>query len=317
MRRAPRMSSALIWRRRLPALVAVALFLAVTLVGLQRPIIGEARVAVRKPSAPPDWLHIRKVMAALKARPPTVPVVYLLGGSAARESTISDESWRTQVRHLGGPPVRTYTLGSDGQTYAQDITIVDGLPAVPSIVLIGVGLGRYVRQDDGVSRRGGSQPTAGPGTRPQGRRSTRGYDQHHYSVSHILTDAQKREFVLWWRKCRYPTFERNFAANAATLDQLIATCLTCGLHPVLLELPLNLPIVGHILDRPRTMYRDSCRELAKKYGIPKIDFLSKVGLVSGDFYDMSHLVEPGRVKWQLRLSKTVVSLLQRYHMTSP
>jgi len=39
--------------------------------------------------------------------------------------------------------------------------------------------------------------------------------------------------------------------------------------------------------------------------------------VSSDFADLFHLVEPGRVKWQLRLSKTVVSLLARYGMESP
>ena len=36
--------------------------------------------------------------------------------------------------------------------------------------------------------------------------------------------------------------------------------------------------------------------------------------MSGDFYDLFHMVEPGRVKWQLRLSKTVVSLLEHYGM---
>jgi hypothetical protein len=197
-----------------------------------------------------------------------VPVVYLLGGSAARESTINDSSWAAQVRHVGGPHVRTCNLGSSGQTYFQDISVVNHLPGVPSIVLIGVGLGRYVPQPVRAATRGGEQPTADP------------------------------------------------VGSTAQLELLIEACQTRGLHPVLLEMPLNLPIVRHALDKPRKRYRNSCRALAKKYGIPKINFLSKVGLVSGDFYDMSHLVEPGRVKWQLRLSKTVVSLLERYDMDS-
>ena len=83
------------------------------------------------------------------------------------------------------------------------------------------------------------------------------------------------------------------------------------------ELPLNLPIVRHAFDKPRVQYRDSCRALAKKYTIPKINFLKRTHLVSSDFADLFHLVEPGRVKWQLRLSKTVVSLLARYGMESP
>ena len=133
----------------------------------------------------------------------------------------------------------------------------------------------------------------------------------------VLTDAEKRQFVRAWLQLRYPLFQQYFAGNVAKLGQLISTCQTLGLHPVLLELPLNLPIVGHAFDKPRARYRDSCRKLAKQYGIPKIDFLTRVHLVSGDFYDLFHLLEPGRVKWQLRLSKTVVSLLQRYDMASP
>jgi hypothetical protein len=302
MRRAPWMSSALICCRRMPALVAVALFLAVTLVGLQRPIIGEACAAARKPVNSSDWLHIRKVMATLKARPPKVPVVYLRGGSSALDSTISDRSWRTQVRHLGGQRVRTYNLGSANQTYAQDITIVDGLPAVPSIVLIGVNLGRYTEYI--------AQPSAASGVAD--RPATRFSKPPPNHVLHVFTDAQKKALVDVWLMDRYPLFQQYFAGNVAKLGQLISTCQTLGLHPVLLELPLNLPIVGHAFDKPRARYRDSCRKLAKQYGIPKIDFLTRVHLVSGDFYDLFHLLEPGRVKWQLRLSKTVVWLLQRY-----
>jgi hypothetical protein len=297
--------------------MAVALLLAVSLVGLQRAMIGDAQAAERKPSYSADWLHILQVIAAVDANPPKVPAVYLLGGSAARESTISDRSWTAQVRRLGGPRVRTYTLGSNGQSYAQDITIVSRLPAVRSIVLIGVGLGRYVPRTAGAATQVGEQPAGGPGPRPGAMRSVVGYNQHHYSVTHILTYAQKRSFVRWWRRYRYPLFKQDFAGNAAELEQLIVTCQKrSNLYPVLLEEPLNLQIVGHLLDKPRDQCRDSCRALAKKYGIPKIDFLSKVGLVSGDFYDMSHLVEPGRVKWQRQLSKTVISLLKRYDMDS-
>jgi hypothetical protein len=86
---------------------------------------------------------------------------------------------------------------------------------------------------------------------------------------------------------------------------------------VLVEMPLNQPIIGHAFDAACKTYRDSCRALAKKYGIPNIDFVDKLHLVNGDFYDLFHLIEPGRVKWQLRLSKTVVSLLARYGMESP
>ena len=316
MRPMPGMSCVLI-SRRLPALLALALLVAVSLVSLQLSLSAEARAAVRRPTGSPDWKHIYQVIANLNHRLPKVPVVYLVGGSAARECTISDSSWAAEVRRIGGPRLRTVELGSNGQNYYQDIDIVHRLPSVPSIVLIGIGLGRYVPQPMRPATRGVEQSTAGPGERPGARTSSSSYQQHHYSVRHILSDPKKRQFVRWWLADRYPAFKLNFAGNTAQLELLIQACQVRGLHPVLLEMPLNLPIVGRTLDRPRKMYTDSCRALAKKYGIPKIDFLKKVHLVSGDFFDMSHLVEPGRVKWQLRLSKTVVSLLKRYGIPAP
>ncbi len=309
------MSPGLGRRARMSALVAAALLLAVSFVCLQRPLSAAAQATARRPVGHGDWVHVFRVIDALKARLPKVPVVYLLGGSAARESTINDKNWAAQVRRLGHRRVRAFNLGSNNQTYAQGITVVNDLPAVPSIVLIGVNLGRYTATPVNVATKGGEQPIADPGGRPDaGRSAGRYYDQHEYSVAEILTDAQKRASVRWWLADRYPFFKENFAGNTAELEQLIEACQARGLHPVLLELPLNLPIVRHAFDKPRKRYRNSCRALAKKYGIPKIDFLRKAGLVSGDFYDLFHIVEPGRVKWQLQLSKTVVSLLERYDM---
>ena len=292
------------------AVLAIVLFvLAASLAGVQPGFIGETRAATqdaRRPHSDPLWTHIFQVIDKLNARPPKVPLVYLLGGSSAVDSTISDKSWAAQVRRLGHRRVRTYNFGSTTQTYAQDIIVVNHLPALPSIVLIGVNLGRYTAYAPHTYARAwpAGIPSAG-GSSAQGR-----------SVKVVLTNAQKTQYVRAWLKIRYPLFKQHFAGNTAQLELLIAMCQTRGLHPVLLELPLNLPMVRHALDKPRKRYRDSCRALAKKYGIPKIDFLSKVHLVSSDFADLFHLVEPGRVKWQLRLSKTVVSLLERYDMDS-
>ena len=303
-------------RRLAPTIVMV--LLAVTLAGPPLRLAGEAWAAPSRGGAVfhhgDDWRHLWQVVAALKAKPPKVPVVYLLGGSAARECTINDKSWTAEVRHLGGPRVRLYDLGTSSQSYAKDITVVNDLPAVPSIVLIGVNLGRYTFKPSGTGSTGAAQQAGDltPGRDAGASLST--YFQHRFSVSHILTDAEKKVMVGAWLKERYPVFKARYAYNVGELDQLIATCQTRDLHPVLLELPLNLKIVGHAFDKPRTRYRDSCRRLARKHGIPKIDFLAKAGLVSGDFADLCHLVEPGRVKWQLKLSKTVISLLDRYGM---
>ena len=310
------MSPVLAWPARLLVLAALATFLAGSLPGLHRLIVGDARAASRRPAPPQDMAYIFKVIASLNAKPPTVPVVYLLGGSAARECTISDKSWKLQVHRVGRTRVRTVNFGSNGQTYAQDFVIVNKLPAVPSIVLIGVGLGRYMQLPSEGATPSGGQSTTRLGPRPDTRLAGPSYCQHHYSANNMLTDAQKRAYVRWWLTQRYQIFKEYSKGNMADLGQLITMCQTRGLHPVLVELPINLPIVGHAFDKPRRAYRDNCRALAKKYGIPNIDFVRKTHLVSRDFADLFHLIQPGRVKWQLRLSKTVVSLLARYGMDS-
>ena len=297
-------------RGRRGAVVAVVLVvLAASLAGVLNSYTGEARAATqsaRRPHSDALWTHIFQVIAKLNANPPKVPLVYLLGGSSAVDSTVSDQSWTTQVGRLVHRRVRAYNFGSTTQTYAQDVTIVNHLPTLPSIVLIGVNLGRYTGS---VARAVRAWPA---GTRPAD-----GSGGQARSVTVVLSDAQKRQYVRAWLRIRYPLFKQNFAGNAAQLELLVSICQARGLHPVLLELPLNLPIVRHAFDKPRVQYRDSCRALAKKYTIPKINFLKRTHLVSSDFADLFHLVEPGRVKWQLRLSKTVVSLLARYGMESP
>ena len=90
-----------------------------------------------------DWRHVDAVVAGLNHRPPSGPVILLLGGSAARECITTEPSWRRQIAALGGGRVRAYNLGASSQGYKDGIEIVGALPAVPSIVLIGVNVGRY------------------------------------------------------------------------------------------------------------------------------------------------------------------------------
>jgi hypothetical protein len=58
------------------------------------------------------------------------------------------------------------------------------------------------------------------------------------------------------------------------------------------------------------------RAAAVDSGIPCEDFVADIGLVSSDFVDVAHLVEPGRTKYQRRLSRLVVAKLKQYGLTS-
>ena len=120
-----------------------------------------------------DWRHLAQVAGHLSTLTPKRPVVYLLGGSAARECTISDDSWRAAVREAGGPDTLAYNLGASGQTYEDNLVLIEKLPRVPSIVIIGVIVGRYTRN----GARG--LPDVEPGIAP--------YPQHRFTQRGIRT----------------------------------------------------------------------------------------------------------------------------------
>ena len=253
-----------------------------------------------------DWAHVLQVVADLKAHPPAEPVVCLLGGSAARESTIDDASWAAQVKQLGGPSVVAYNLGSRNRTLAQDVELIRALPKTPGIVYIGINVGRFTAPP--------SHPTI---DLPEPAQSLPPYRQHQYSQSRVLGDARKRALLAKWLAERYPLFEKNYATCLKTLDKLVATCRSHGLHPVLLELPRNTQIVGRALDAPVARFTTSCRALARKRDVPWVSFVSAARLPNADFYDLWHLVEPGRVVWQRLLSEKTVALLDKYVLEGP
>lgn len=250
-----------------------------------------------------DWAHVLQVVANLKAQRPGKPVVCLLGGSAARESTSDDQSWAARVEKLGGPPVAAYNLGSRNRTLAQDVELIRALSETPGIAYIGINVGRFTAPP--------SHPTL---DLPEPTQSLPPYRQHQYSQSKILSVARKKALLGEWLVKRYPVFKKNYASNLKTLGELLVACKDGGLRPVLLELPRDTAIVGHALDAPVARYTSDCRALAKKHDVPWVSFVSAARLPNADFYDLWHLVEPGRAVWQRLLSGKTVALLEKYGM---
>ena len=267
-------------------------------VGSSGPLSADAGA---KAAAGADWAHTLQVVANLRAAPPAEPVVVLLGGSAARESTIDDGSWRAQIKAKGGPATAAYNLGSSNRTLAQNVALVKALPEVPTIVYIGVNLGAFT-----------SAQTTARISLPEPGATLPPYRQHRYSRSHILTAAKKRMLVEAWRADRYPVFKRNFATSAGVLETLIKVCQARGMRPVLFELPRNTAIIGNKLSTPTARYRDKSRALGKKYGVPYVSFVAAAKLPNSSFYDLWHLVEPGRKAWQNLLSAKTAALLRQY-----
>jgi hypothetical protein len=238
----------------------------------------------------------------------------LLGGSAARECTIDDLSWKYQIMRLGGPRVRPFNLGANSQSFDDNLTMVAQMPQVPTLVLIGVGLGRYTHRAPAAAGEAGEPWGATDEARRAAGTTIDPYYQHRFTVRSILTDAEKRALVAKWLRDRYPVFRDRYPYCEGQLEALVVACQEKGLHPVLLNLPLNLQTIRRTLDEPRARYGDGCRALAEEYGIPYIDVVPSISLVSGDFRDNWHLVEPGRVKWQRRLTRVLIRLIDHYDM---
>ena len=250
-----------------------------------------------------DWYHALEVVAAVNETPPEVPLVLLVGGSCARECNVSDASWAAQVDRRGGPQVVTYNIGSRNQTFYEDVALVKGLPRVPTIVFIGVNLGRFTSP----------YTTKVVPLTPHPEKAAR-HGQHHYGKARILSLSRKKALVRDWLKRRYPVFKARNAYNLRQLDRLIRACKRRGFRPVLLDLPRNRVVIRDSFYRPVQRYHQGCRALARKHSVPFVNFVGKARLANRDFFDLAHLVEPGRVKYQRLLSDTTVRMIKRYDM---
>lgn len=248
-----------------------------------------------------DWDRIALALAWMQDNKPTKPVVVLLGGSAARECTVSDKSWRAQIVAKGGPETLAWNMGSHNRTMAQNLAIVKELPKdVPAIVYIGINLGSFTSPSKSATiRLPSTSPADGEWDLTQ---------PHQYSRSKILTTAQKKAALQVWLSKRYPVFKANFSNNAAILARIIKYCKDAGYTPVLLELPRNSAVIGKALNAPTTKYREKCRQLAADNHVKWVPQLAT--LPNADFYDLWHLVEPGRTIWQAKLSVKTAGLLQ-------
>ena len=250
-----------------------------------------------------DWRHVKSTLAVLSRATPRTPVVYLLGGSSARESVTSEPSWQHDIAASGGGRVLACNLGAASQSYAADIAIVKAMPSAPSVVVIGLNVGRYTSRAPA-----GGWKTINLRTRSVAPRGV--YDAHRFHDGDQLSDDAKRSMVSLWLAARYPVLKARYRENRAALVRLIAACQRRGFSVVLVELPVNEPIVGHAWDIARLRYARDTRRASRAAGISYVDLAGRSKLVSSDFADLNHLVESGRVKYQRSLSRLVAAQLR-------
>jgi hypothetical protein len=293
-----------------------------------------------------SFTYVSWTVGRNKWQPPAVPAVYLTGGSAAREAIVSGPSLAAEVGRLGGPRIVAWDLGSINQNFAETLAVADNVPDSPAWVLIGVNLGRFTPSPSaneqqvvgrdfllksaflrryvadtygryrysftilpGIYSYLTSYLESGGEAVPVPEIVAREYSQHQYTSSKVHSAAQKRSMVTEWVTKRYPVFHRNLPYNLAMLEQLLSRCQQRGVHAVIVELPSNHAIVQARFDAAVAEYRAPVEAMASKFGVPYLDFNAALAIPSRDFHDLSHLVEPGRVLWQHRLARELVTLM--------
>ena len=229
----------------------------------------------------------------------------LLGGSSQRSSTVSDLSLTRQVRDKVGCGMVAFNLGSKERLLTTDKRLVGLLPPdVHPIVYIGVNMGRFARghMDPSVVLPAPSGQAPAPGSR-----STPSTDP--------LSVQRKQQMVGEWMQNRWPSFVKNYRYELGVLESAVKRSLEKGQHPVIIDLPRNMAIIGHQLDRPLDKYHAGCRAVARRNGVPYIQFQNQLNLGNGDFRDLWHLLPRSRIKWQRQLAATTAKLLKQYGMT--
>jgi hypothetical protein len=258
----------------------------------------DARAAIT-----PDYRHALQVVADLRTYPPEVPLVVLLGGSSQRSSTVSDLSMTRHVRDKVGCKLVAFNLGSKERLLTTDRRLVGLLPDVHPIVYIGVNMGRFCRGRGDPAVVLPDPSSQAPTPEP---RST--------AATAPLSVTRKRQMVREWMQERWPLFARNYSYEFGVLEAAVKLSLKKGQHPVIIDLPRNMAIIGHQLDRPLDKYHAGCRAIARRNNVPYIQFQGQLNLGNRDFRDLWHLLPQSRIKWQRQLASTTAKLLKQYGM---
>ncbi len=113
-------------------------------------------------------------------------------------------------------------------------------------------------------------------------------------------------------------FSARYSYNNGVLGQILAACKSRPwLHPVLVDMPRLMSLIGHAWDGPIATYHKGAWNFHTRYGTPFLNFVGKCHFVPNDFFDLVHLVNPGRPKFQAQLSGYTVQLLRSYKMAPP
>ncbi len=305
--------------------------------------VGEDRL-VRH--AHDDQLHVAYTVGRLMASPPAGPVVYVFGGSGTMEAFVSDGALASRIGRWSGEAVEVVGLANHAQSLAQNLVIVDNLPAGEATLVVGLAPMRFntsPADDVGLlaSRtlllrsprlrelapelygREASWTGGLPGvwdfvsgyvrarvsSGPLPGRELR-YLHHYYGRGAVPVSAAGKRATLtsvWEYNAAH--YAANHAYNLRMLRELVGLARARGFRVVFFEQPLNTEIAGDwagVLPR----YRRAVARVAAECGVPFLRLQKDLRLGDEDFVDLYHLLPKSRVRWQARMAHEVARLLR-------
>ena len=175
------------------------------------------------------------------------------------------------------------------------------------ILLIGVGVSRFI----GPPRRGAvcRRPAVGSGLQ-----------NLSLGTSTTTTGAPRSRRAQEENSCRaggrrWTGFVLNKRKNLDAIERSSRSPGRRVCRPVLFDLPLDVAVVGHGLDRPRNAIRYGCRGLAAKYSIQYLGFTGRHRSAQLGLLGPSPPARPGYTRWQSRLSAELVRMLPKASAT--
>ena len=293
-----------------------------------------------------DQVHVAYQVNRLNEAPPAGHVLYIFGGSGAMEAVTGERSLAARIQRRSGAPVRVVGLANHAQSLAQNLVLVDNLPAGEATVLIGLAPMRFntaPADDEGllVSRTlllrsprlqelapalygreaswTGGLPGAcdfvsayvkerlTSGTLP-GRRLP--YLRHYFGPEAKAVSWQDKRATLGsvWEYNR-AHYAANHEYNIALLRELVVLARERGFGVAFFEQPLNTSVAGDwagVLPR----YRAEVERIAAAYDVPYLRIDRSLRLDDDDFVDLYHLLSPARARWERQMAREVAELLR-------
>lgn len=328
-------------------LVAAVALAALALLGLE--LLIDAGVVAKLPEGHfvrhrhDDNGHVTYVLAGLNDSPPTVPTVYLTGGSATMECFLSEESLGYDISRAAGEEIGAVSLAAHSQSFAESLALVENLPDREALVAVGLAPMRFTNgpADDAgllsgepfflrsasvrrlLEREAASTSPVDlvfPGVLRfiKGyvrERRTDGiplwaeiaYEEHYVTDGPLRTEAQKREMAASDMRDDAATYAAYADYNFAVLDELVRLAQSRGFAVAFFDQPLNEHVLGASWDGVVPSYRRRARAIAARYGVAYLDVAQKVALADTDFVDVYHLVTPGRLKWQPEFARQLAA----------